>query len=205
MKKVCLTICIVLLFTAINAQDKNAIEKFKPENSVGIWSSAGICELSRPKDRADIVAAHGTAAFSYGLSFTRSLSRKVKLETGLFYTKYCLVDHIVEEPYFNFYAKEYFQILSIPILVKYFFPHDYFISGGAILDLGFERNMWNISDSQNGVAMSIGAGKEITTGKFSFIISTNLDLHAAIPFSGDLSQQKFFVPGIKFGLNYNLN
>jgi hypothetical protein len=27
---------------------------------------------------------------------------------------------------------------------------------------------------------------------------------AAIPFSGDLSQQKFFVPGIKLGLNYNL-
>lgn len=205
MKKLFLLICFISVFEALCAQDKVANEKFKPGNAIGIWSSAGICELSRHKDRPDIAAAHGKAAFSYGLSYTRTMSQKLKLETGVFYTKYTLVDHIIEEPYFNFYATEYFQIISIPILVKYYFPHDYFISGGTIIDLGFERNMWNISDSQNGFALSIGAGKEIAMGKFSLVISTNFDLHAAMPFSGDLSQQKFFVPGIKLGLNYNLN
>jgi hypothetical protein len=52
--------------------------------------------------------------------------------------------------------------------------------------------------------LSIGAGKEISFSKFSLSIGINFDLHATIPFSGDLSQQKFFVPGFKIGLNYKI-
>jgi hypothetical protein len=205
MKKSLLLICLVSIFVIAYSQDQDDTGIIKTKNSIGIYSNIGICELSRHQDQTGIVAAHGNVAFSYGLSYNRTISRRLKLETGIFYTKYSIVDHIIEFSNLNFYAKEYFQIISIPIIIKYYFPKDYFISGGTILDLGFERNNWVISDPQNGFALSIGAGKEISFGKFFLSIGTNFDLHAAIPFSGDLSQQKFFVPGLKIGLNYNIN
>jgi hypothetical protein len=204
MKTLILLFCFLLQFVSIYSQDQVTLEQRTNKNAIGIYSGIGICELSRHKDREDIAAAHGNAAFSYGLSYTRTVSQTLKLETGVFYTKYSLVDHIILEPYFNFYAKEYFQIISIPVILKYYFPLDYYVCGGTILDLGFERNSWVISDPQNGFALSIGAGKDISFSKFTLSLGTNFDLHAAIPFSGDLSQQKFFVPGLKIGLKYNI-
>jgi hypothetical protein len=204
MKRSILLVCFASLFVAIYAQDQ-ATYDLKIRNEIGISSNAGICELTRLPDLVDVVQAHGKAVFSYGLIYDRTISQKLKLETGIFYSKYSIVNHILNQPDFNFYATEGFKIISIPILIKYYFPKDYFISGGAIVDLCFKRIMWLISDSQNGIALSIGAGKEISFDKLALSIGPNIDLHAAIPFSGDLSQQKFFVPGIKIGLNYKIN
>jgi hypothetical protein len=205
MKRLILLVCFASLFLEIYSQDQVTNGLLKSRNDIGIWSNVGICELSRHNDQTGVVAAHGKAVLSYGLSYITTISPKLKLETGISYTKYSIINHVIAGISLDFYATEYFQIISIPILLRYYFPKEYFLSGGTILDLGFERNGWDISDSQNGFALSIGAGKEISFSKFTLSIATNFDLHAAIPFSGDLSQQKFFVPGLKIGLNYKIN
>ena len=205
MKRLILLVCFASFFVTIYSQDQVTNTQPKTKHEIGIYSNVGICELNKPQDHPSIATAHGKAVFSYGLDYIRTISQKLKLETGIFYSKYTIVDHIIQEPDFNFYATEYFKVISIPILLRYYFLKEYYISGGTILDLVFARpGGWNLSDTQNGFSLSIGAGKEISFSKFSLSIGTNFDLHAAIPFSGDLSQQKFFVPGIKIGLNYKL-
>lgn len=205
MKRLVFLVFLASLFVSIYSQDQVTNAQLKTKNEIGIVSNFGICELSGPRSHPFIAAAHGKAVFSYGINYVRTLSQKLKLETGISYSKYTLVNHIINDPDFNFYATEYFKIISIPILLRYYFPNDYYISGGTILDLVYARpGGWILSDSQNGFALSIGAGKEISFSRFSLSIGTNFDLHAAIPFSGDLSQQKFFVPGFKIGLNYKL-
>jgi hypothetical protein len=209
MKKLILLICFSSMFVVVYSQDQVNHESKEAKNGIGVFSSVGICELSRPQDNYNVIGAHGNAVFSYGLNYSRTLSKRTKLETGIFYSKYSLVNHIFLKQDlivdFDFYATEYLKIISIPILVKYYFPKDYFLTGGTILDLGLKRGPgWLISDSQNGFALRVGAGKEISMGRFYLSIATNFDLHAAIPFSGDLSQQKLVVPGFKVGLNYKL-
>jgi hypothetical protein len=205
MKRLIFFVCFASFFVTVYSQDKVSDAQPIPKNEIGIFSNVGICELSGPQAHTFISAAHGKAVFSYGLNYMRTISPKLKMETGIFYSKYTIVDHIIDAPDFDFYATEYFKIISIPILLRYYFPKEFYISGGTILDLVFARpGGWNLSDSQNGFGLSIGAGKEISINKFSISIGTNFDLHAAIPFSGDLSQQKFFVPGLKIGLNYKI-
>jgi hypothetical protein len=209
MKKLVLLICCLPMLVKVYSQEQGKHDQVDAKNSIGVFSNIGICELSRHQDQVDIVGAHGKAVFSYGFNYSRNLSKKIKFETGIFYSKYTLVNHIVHKQDMlivaDFYPKEYLKIVSFPFLIKYYLPKDYFLSGGTILDLGLKRGPgWLISDSQNGFALSFGAGKEITMGKFYLTIASNFDLHAAIPFSGDLSQQKFFVPGLKVGLNYKL-
>jgi len=204
MKRLILLVCFASLFVTIYSQDQISNTP-KTKNEIGIFSNVGICELSKPQDNISIATTHGKAVFSYGLDYLRYISPKLRLETGIFYSKYTIVDHIIDEPDFNFYATEYFKVISVPILLRYYFPKEYYISGGTILDLVFERpGGWKLSDTQNGFCLSIGFGKEISFNKFSLSIGPNFDLHAAIPFSGDLSQQKFFVPGFKIGLNYKI-
>jgi hypothetical protein len=209
MKKLILLLCFSSMFVIVHSQDQvnNELKDFK--NGIGIFSNVGICELSRHQDNYNVIGAHGKPVFSFGLDYSRALTKRTKLETGIFYSKYTLVNHIFLKQDmvvdFDFYATEYLKIISIPVIVKYYFPNDYFLSGGTILDLGLKREPgWLISDSQNGFALSFGAGKEISMGRFYLSVSTNFDLHAAIPFSGDLSQQKILVPGFKIDLNYKL-
>jgi hypothetical protein len=203
MKRLVFLVCFVSFFVTIYSQDQ-VTNTLKPKNEIGIYSSVGICELSKPQDHPSIFAAHGNAVFSYGLGYIRTLSQKLKMETGILYSKFTIVNHIIEDPDLNFTATEYFKTISFPILIRYYFPKNFYISGGTILDLVIARPGWKLSDTQNGFGLSIGAGKEISFNKISLSIGTNFDLHAAIPFSGDLSQQKFFVPGFKIGLNYKL-
>jgi hypothetical protein len=209
MLKLVLLFCYSSIFATAYSQDLVNYKSKEFKNRIGIFSSIGICELSHHNDNYNIIGAHGKAVFSYGLNYSRTLSDRTKFETGVFYSKYTLVNHVFVKQsltvLYDFYATEYLRIISIPILFKYYFPKDYFLCGGTILDLGLKRGPgWLISDSQNGFALSFGAGKEITMGRFNLSIAPTFDLHAAIPFSGDLYQQKFLVPGLKIGINYKL-
>jgi len=190
---------LIFAFGFISAypQDKDTYELTKNQSSIGLTSSIGICEVNQPVDKANISSSHGNLVISYGLIYDRTLTKRLKIETGICYAKYSIEDHIISEPFYNFYVTENYYVISIPVLFKYYFPNDYYLSGGTILDLVAKRGDWKISDSMNGFALSTGIGKEITIKKFYISLGVNFDLHTAIPFSGDLSQQKFFVPGFK--------
>ncbi len=204
MKRLIFLVCFVQLFVTTYSQDQVTNEQLKIKNEIGISSNISILELSHHQYQVDIVKEHGKAVFSYGLSYIRTISQRLKIETEIFYGKYAIVYRVVNEPYGYFDATENFKIISIPILLRCYFPKDYYLSGGTILDFSFSKGPFRISDYQNGFGLSIGAGKEISLGRFSLSIATNFDLLAVIPFSGDLSQQKFFVPGFKIGLNYKI-
>ena len=206
MKKLFLLVCSASLFVSLLSQAPGNIKENDSKNVIGIYSGAGILEMSGHENQTGIVAAHGNSLFTYGLSYDRYISKRVRFETGIFYAKYCVTDHLVLEPYFNEYLTEYLRIISIPVVIKYYFPGNFYINGGTIIDFGLSRGGgWDITDAQNGFALCAGGGKEFSLNKFSIYIEPDFILHAAIPFSGDLTQKKFFVPGVKIGLNYKIN
>jgi hypothetical protein len=205
MKKLILLINFVSLCALMHSQDQIIKEKSQSKNEIGIYSRIGICELTRHQEQQGIASAHGKEVLQYGLSYIRTISKDVKLETGVFYSRYTIVNHIIDEPDLHFYATEYMHLISIPILFRYYFQGNIYVSGGTTLDLVSSRTGgWVLTDSQNGFSLSIGAGKEIFVNRISFYFEPNFILHAVVPFSGNLIQQKFFVPGFKLGINYNI-
>jgi hypothetical protein len=205
MKKSVLFICFSLLFATIYSQDKVSNESIDSKNAIGIYSNIGICEITGHQYHTNIVNAHGQEVFIYGLKYIRSVSPKLKIEYGISYAKYTVVDLFTGDLSSYFEGREYLILISVPIIFKYYLPKNYYLSGGTMLDLVPWRNNWIFTESQNGIGFCIGAGKEIMIKRFLLYVEPNLDLHALIPFSGYLSQQKFFVPGLKIGINYKLN
>jgi hypothetical protein len=113
---------------------------------------------------------------------------------------------LVIDPYLDDYITETLKTISIPVLLKKYYPGNYFIRFGSMIEFGLPRKgEFMITDAQTGFGLSVGVGKEILIKKFSFDISPNLDLHSVIPFSSHLFQQKLIVFGLKIGLNYNLD
>ncbi len=206
MKKSILLIFFASLYAQTYSQDLGSPVDFKRYNVFGIYYNIGICEPLGYQSQTAIVSSHGKSAFSYGFKYLRPISQKLKLEAGICYSKYIIVDHLVLEPSLDDYLTESLRTMSIPVLLKKYYQKNYFLSLGTLIEFGLSRkNGYLITDTQTGFGLSIGAGKEISINNLSFEIAPKLDLHSIIPFSSHLFQQKLLVLGLKIGLNYKIN
>jgi hypothetical protein len=202
MKRIIILGFFALLFMASYSQDEVTHQPPKTKIEIGINSGFGFCKFSSNQDHTEIVSAHGKTVVPYGLNFMRIISRKIELETGIIYTKYTNVNHVIFDG-LNFYATENFNVISVPILLRYYFIKNYYLNGGTILDFGFSKGPYKISRFQNGFGLSVGAGKSIPIGKFSLSVAANYCIHSEIEFNGK-SKLRIFEPAIKLGLDYKI-
>jgi hypothetical protein len=85
MKKLILLINFVSLCALMHSQDQIIKEKSQSKNEIGIYSRIGICELTRHQEQQGIASAHGKEVLQYGLSYIRTISKDVKLETAEYF------------------------------------------------------------------------------------------------------------------------
>jgi len=205
MKRLTVFVFFVLFFTTIFSQEQSSKDDIRPNNVFGFFSNFGICQPVGSHVATDIVTPHGKEAYSLGFRYQRPISKKFSIETGICYSKYAIINHLVDHN-INDYLHEILKTISVPVLLRQYYPNNYFLRFGSMIEFGLSRKgEYGITDAQTGFGISIGAGKEFFLNKFSLDIAPNLDIHSIIPFSSHLFQQKLIVLGLKIGLCYNLN
>jgi hypothetical protein len=208
MKKTILFIFLVSISALIYSQDHGSNEEMMPKNTIGIYSNIGICQPLRFTTMHDNVTPHGKETYSFGLKYLRSLSNKFGLEMSLCYSKYNIRNHlIIDTPLpINESLAESFRTITIPILLRRYYPKNYFISFGTLIDFGLSRKgNYLITDTQTGFGLIACGGKEFRINKYSLDIGPNTEIHSLIPFSSKKNQQRLFVIGLKASLNFKIN
>ena len=204
MKKSVLLILFAPLYVVTYSQDPG--KNLKAENVIGIYSDIGICQPLGHNRHGGIVSSNGKEAFSLGLKYLKPISQKLKLETGICYSKHTIVNHLVLEPDLNDNLTESLRTISIPVLLKRYYPKNYFISLGTMIDFTLSRaGGWAITDPQSGLGLILGAGKEILIDKFSIDIEPNLAIHSLTPSHNLKNRQRLFFLGLNIGLDLKID
>lgn len=178
-------------------------QDFNKRLTIGAYSNVGInhpIRLTRKYVTDDVGPFHSNLSWTIGLSFSRMLSEKLYLEIAPGYSLH-RVGFELSPPIYS-ESKVYYEtlnILSIPLTVYRYFKSDFFLNLGTIVDFDLTRKSW--IDSQNGLGLNLGAGKEFQVKSFVFDIAPNLEIHSVIPFNSVNDQQRLLVFGLKLGLS----
>ena len=115
MKRLTIFIFFVSIFSSIFCQEHSAKEDIRPKNVLGFFSNFGICQPVGSHVATDIVTPRGKEAYSIGFRYQRPISKKYFLETGISYSKYAIINHLVDRN-INDYLNEKLRTISIPVL-----------------------------------------------------------------------------------------
>jgi len=132
---------------------------------------------------------------SYGLSYTRNLTRIFSVETGLLYSTNNVQLNTVG-PSGGIYNGEV-HMLSVPVLAKFTFLK--YLYGQCVVICDHETNYKSdgILDKQSGVGLEVGLGGQYNFGPVLVFVNPYYTNHR---FYGS---NNLMESGIKFGLGYN--
>jgi len=71
------------------------------------------------------------------------------------------------------------------------------------VDFDLTRKSW--IDSQNGLGLTLGAGKEFMVRDYIIDLVPNIQIHSVIPFNSVKEQQRLMVVGLKIGFGFCSN
>jgi hypothetical protein len=196
-----------LLFVSFAALLQGQFEKTNPISMIGISSNIGINRVVRFEPVfGDESTYDGKTAVSYGINYFRSLSPKIRVQVGAYYStfkvRFGFPITLFPE---GLTLMETLHTVTVPILVNAYSKKNFFVSFGPIVDFNLPRERSRFTDTQDGVGFSLAAGKEFTINKFTIDLSPSLEIHSLFPFSSVLGQQRFFVYAVKLGFNLNLD
>lgn len=203
MKKSVLLIIFLSVYSFAYSQVNVISEKKITRNIVGIYSNIGICQPIRFQHIISDVSSHGKESFSIGLKYLRPFTGTYGIEINFRYSKYYIENRLLDYP-IPAKITESFKIITIPVLLHKYYPKNYFISFGSIIDFGLSRKgSYMITDTQTGIGLSLGAGKEILINKFSIDIAPNIEIHSLLPFHAQEDQQRLIFLALNIGFNYH--
>jgi hypothetical protein len=206
MKKLALLIFLAFLSKAIYSQNQISFDKVLPNNLIGFYTNLGVVDPFSFQKKSVDDFFHGKESLSIGFKYQRSLSKKLKLDLSLRYSKYKIVTEGPENipPYPGPFT-ELFETITIPVTIKMYFPKEYFLSFGPLIDFNITKETDSFfKDPQSGFGLSFGVGKEFLISKFTFDISPNLEIHSLLPFNST-DHQRLLFGGLKIGLNFWLD
>ena len=197
MKKTILTFAFLCSGLMIYSQDqvsKNVM--------IGVFTNIGVNQPIRFSSFSDEVSYYGRGSYTAGIKFSRFISSKEKIEVGACYSVHKVAFTFSFDPNPGRKPSETFETFNIPIILKSYFKKNYFLSTGTIIDIGLPRNSL-FTDTQTGLGLSFGFGKDISIKNFILDITPNLEIHSLVPFSSVSGQQRLLVLGLRIGLNNN--
>jgi hypothetical protein len=203
MKRSVLLVILVSVYSFAYSQINVISEKKITKNIIGIYSNIGICQPVRFHHIISDVSSHGKESFSIGLKYLKPLTEMYRFEVDFRYSKYYIENKLLDYPIPG-KISESFKIITIPVIFQKYYPKNYFISLGSIFDFGLSRNgSYIITDTQSGIGLSLGAGKEILIQKFSIDIAPNIEIHSLLPFHAQKDQQRLIFLALNIGFNYH--
>ncbi len=201
------TISFFILFVyvallSLNAQEKSTMDT---KGKLGItFSSFGDNDVIRFNELEGAASYNSYHFYNFGISYIRSLSKKIELETGLEYAKHTFVvsPNLPPETEVQNY-KANFALISIPLTFRSNFAKYFFIHGGILLDI--DNTLNSKIDSQTGIGTMLGLAIKYD---FNFGVSVYVNpyfkIHSLLPFADGHYHQRVFENGFRFGLTYNL-
>jgi hypothetical protein len=208
MKKMILLIIFIAFSQMIQSQDKVDVANMGSKNLIGLYSNIGVNQPFRFKNLSENDWFHGKEFFSLGLHYHKTLSQRLKLDVGINYSKYKVKIEAPDDwtgPSITPFS-ESFAMITVPIQIRLYSLKNYFLSFGSLIDFDLARKSdWPFTDTQSGLGLSLGVGKELIINKFSFDIIPNIAIHSLIPFKSENYQQRLFEIGLKIGINYKIN
>jgi len=202
MKKVILFLLFVLPCETVFTQDKDFDKNFK----IGVYADGGWnmpVRLTTKYITEETSPWYGYGSWSTGVRFSRMLSVNYSIEIAACYSGH-KVGFELSPPIYDekkIYT-ETFGIVSIPVTLKRYLQNNFFFSAGTIIDFALEDKPVRL-DTQSGFGLTIGAGRDFRTRRFTLDLAPELQLHSVVPFTEDNYQQRLFVAGFRIGFNYN--
>ena len=136
---------------------------------------------------------------AFGLGYTRSLSPKVSLETGItfFTTTVEITPAFTGTPVSI--RQEELQLVSLPLYVNYAMGKYFYVHGGP--SLVFQKQEASF-DSQAGIGYGLGFGVKLSRNSVFLFLNPNFKRHAVVPFKKERHPQKLTQFGVQLGIGY---
>jgi hypothetical protein len=203
MKKAILFLLFVLPCATVFTQDKDFDKNFK----IGAYADAGWnmpVRLTTKYITEETSPWYGYGSWSAGVRFSGMLSVNYRIEIAACYSGH-KVGFELSPPIYDekkIYT-ENFGTVSIPVTLKRYLQKNFFFSAGTIIDFALENKpVW--LDTQSGLGLTIGAGREFHTRLITIDLAPELQLHSVVPFNEDNYHQRLFFAGLSIGFSYNL-
>jgi hypothetical protein len=201
MKRPGLLILFLLTFASVKSQDTIINKRF----IIGTFSEVGLNQpirLTRKYVTEDVGPFHGNESVSMGLTFSRMITQKLRLEIATGYSIHKCGFELSPPiyPESKIYP-ETIKTFTLSASVYKYFRRNFFINFGPGVDLEVPRKSYWI-DSQNGFGFNLSVGKEFVVRNFEIDLSPNLEMHSILPFHSVKGQQRLFVLGLKAGIRF---
>jgi hypothetical protein len=186
-KKLSILIVLILGITIISKAQNN---------SYGL--SAGIGNGVVLKEALEGDASYRlNTGFSIGLQYSRKLTNKLHLMTGINWYNNSIKVTPAFHPGVEMAAKTYdVQLIYIPLLIKASLGKYFFIDGGFIGDVDVTNNKY--ITNQSGLGASLGMGIEFPlSGKFFIQLNPYLNFHGLLLTDKEDYSERIFDSGIK--------
>lgn len=204
MKRIGILFHLLMTFALANSQDT----VFNKRISIGTFMEIGLNQpirLTRKYVTEDVGPFHGKESVSMGLTFSRRIAQKLRLEIGTGYSIHKCGFELSPPiyPESKIYPETIKTFTLFATVYKYF-RSNYYLNFGTGVDLEVPRKSYWI-DSQNGFGFNLGVGKEFVVSDFEIDLSPDLEIHGVLPFHTVKGQQRMLVFGLKAGLRFYSN
>jgi hypothetical protein len=179
----------------------NGFRAFSQSNTIGLAYSAA-------KTNVDIFGAIGDFGYhtktgnTFGLSYTKKITRYLSLQTGLFYA-----DDKAEETSslpgrsgVNYDGD--LKLISVPAIAKFTFFKYLYADAGMSFDKELNYTGNYLSLDQSGIGLETGLGAQYTTNHITVFVNPYIKIYSIARFNRN---QDFSLVenGFKFGLGYS--
>lgn len=196
MKKLFVVLINIGLFTVASAQKKNTY-------SIGYNIATGADILTIPSLKGAGTENVGSIT-SFGFSFLHATKKKLKLETGLKYSKFNCSFTPPYNPGVDLTPQPYsIQLLTIPILARFDFWKYCYFKTGIIGDVELQHENSKVSN-QTGIGFNFGVGLHYNYKNIAFQLNPYLQTHSNIAFQRDRYQYHLFESGIQLCIGIKL-
>ena len=196
-----LTICGLVLFCTLNAQNLNP-----GKGKIGItFTTLGKSDVAHIPSVDGDMYHENKYYYSLGVNYIYPLNNWLEAETGIEYSNHNVKLFAYPDGVTYFAGGEKLSLINIPLTLRANFSKFFFVNAGTFVDIDI-RNKSEIIDNQTGMGIIAGLGVKYDF-KFGITLFANpfVRLHNLILFVPEKHPDRLFDSGIRLGLTYNLN
>lgn len=201
MKQIILSVFLVTFVFNLKAQKK-------PSAWYGLNASVVSGELIRYGGELNGGASYNRkVGYQLGVSFTKPLNKRFDFETGVEYSQSSFKISYIGNMGQRIQISEpaYVHLITVPLNLRINLGHRFYTSAGILIDQQFNTEKSSGIDKQSGLGVNLKIGRDFQiTPKTAISIAPEFLLHALVPFSPEMYQQKLTKFGLRIGYKFGL-
>jgi hypothetical protein len=195
-----LTICGVVLFNTLSAQNLNS-----ERGKIGItFSTFGKSHVTHLPIVYSDSYHENNYYYSFGVNYIYPLNSWLVAETGIEYSKHNVKLFVYPDGDTYFAGEKKLSLINIPLTLRVEFLKFFFVNAGTFFDFDIS-NKSEIIDNQTGMGIITGLGMKYDF-KMGISLYANpfLRWHNLIPFVPEKYPDRLLDSGIRIGITYDL-